>query len=185
MGRRLERLRPDQLRRDRHPARHPRPRPRLRRRPAVQGPVLRAEERGPHGDGGGHPPRPEEVFRGNPRWLSREMRGGCPGKCAEVVRGKPPARPRARRAGVGEPPVGGQRGPAAEQGDTVRRGAALVRAAEFRQTPSAAVAARARAAAFTARPSGSPWGRLAADVRALRRPPAEAHVGARRYLGLR
>ena len=50
VGRRLERLRPDQLRRDRHPARHPRPGPRLRRRPAVQGPVLRAEERGSHGD---------------------------------------------------------------------------------------------------------------------------------------
>src|SRR3954454_12405396 len=43
--------------RDRHPARHPGPGPRLRRRPAVQGPVLRAQERGPHGDGGGPPPR--------------------------------------------------------------------------------------------------------------------------------
>ena len=42
VGRRLERLRPDQLRRDRQPARHARPGPRLRRRPAVQGPVLRA-----------------------------------------------------------------------------------------------------------------------------------------------
>ena len=31
--------------------------PRLRRRPAVQGAVLRAQERGAHRDGGGHPPR--------------------------------------------------------------------------------------------------------------------------------
>ncbi len=53
---------------DRHPARHPRPGPRLRRRPAVQGPVLRAQERGAHGDGGGHPPRLTRAYRAAAYW---------------------------------------------------------------------------------------------------------------------
>ena len=55
VGRRLARLRPDQRVEIGHPARRRGPRPRLRRRAAAQGHLLRPEERGVVGDGRGHP----------------------------------------------------------------------------------------------------------------------------------